>query len=220
MNLKIINNLSDKEKSEKYFFHDLINHTHGLLLYLTEKETTGKGLSPEEVTFLCKDLQSLQALIRAYKNQEHKNLHSTDKIHFGAFTEQLQNLINLYLSSSHFQVTVEVDTALNDKIFSHASLSRIVHNLIKNISENGKGNVLLKFKLDNNQLSIYTSNGLKELLSEGKGRVIGVSEAKGLKSIEHLCLHNNGKYIHKIVDQEWINTLILPLDEKDAKKSA
>jgi len=220
MNLKILNNLSEKETSEKYFFHDLINHTHGLLLYLTEKDSSQKGLSPEEVTFLCKDLKALQALIKAYKYHEHKNLHTADKVSFTEFTEQLHNLINLYLSSSQFQVILEIDADLNDKIFHHALLGRIVHNIIKNISENGKGKTLLKFSMENNQLRIFTSNELKNALTEEKRQVIGVVEAKGIKSIEHLCLQSNGKYLHKIVDREWINNLILPLDEKDTKKSA
>lgn len=220
MNLKILNNLSEKETREKYFFHDLINHTHGLLLFLTEKDSSHKGLTPEEVAFLCKDLKALQALIKAHKQHEHKNLQSSDKVSFCDFTEQLFNLTGLYLSSSQFELTLEIDADLNDKFFNHATLSRIVHNIIKNISENGKGKTVLKFSLENNQLCIFTSNELKDLLPERNGRVIGVAEAKGIKSIEHLCLQSNGKYHHKIADQQWINNLILPLEEKDAKKSA
>ena len=62
---------------DRLFFHDVVNQTHGLLLFLMHKEVNKEGLEFEEVQMIEKEIRTLQSLLQDHYNFKHKNLVKT-----------------------------------------------------------------------------------------------------------------------------------------------
>lgn len=220
-----IDNQSDLK--ERLFFHDLINQTHGLLLFLNHKEMTGEGVSSTEVSLLEKEVKTLQSLINDHFNYKHKNLIQTyDWVPFSYAKLAFASLSNTYLNDVTVNATFTIKGSnVEEDLIYYPSFYRILNNLIKNISEAACSKVEFNFVLDEKGLFVETKNSMKKCLketSESLAQVILNEKIKpikslGLDSIHHLAEENGGTFSFEIESNTWINKLFLPTQKSSLK---
>ena len=218
---KIINNLEEQiDLKEKLFFHDLINHTHALLLFLNQKKANGQGILSTEVHLLEKEIKTIQSLISDHYDFKHKDLIQTfDWVPFSYAKLAFAGLSNSFLSEMvvNATFTIQGETVEEDLIY-YPCFYRILNNLIKNISESKCEEVEFSFLLNEKGIYIETKNSLKKSStdsSEGLARVILEKEINtikslGLDSIHHQAHDNLGTFSFEIENNQWINKVYLP----------
>lgn len=214
------NSENDSEMKEKLFFHDLINQTHGLLLFLNHKEMSGNGIRNDELQLIEKEIKTLQSLIRDHYNLKHKNLVQTyDWVPFSYAKLAFINLSNNFLSEMKVDAifTMQGGNADEDLIY-YPCFYRIINNLIKNISESRCEKVEFKFLLNERGILIETKNSLRKdsndssealahlILEEKKEKI----KSLGLDSIHHLAEEHGGAFNFEIENNYWINKVFLP----------
>ena len=215
------------DMKEKLFFHDLINQTHGLLLFLNHKEMTGEGVSRDEVQLIEKEIKTLQSLIRDHYNFKHKNLVQTyDWVPFSYAKLAFTNLSQTYFQdvSVNATFTIKGDHVEEDLIY-YPSFYRILNNLIKNISEATPLKVEFNFVLDDKGLYVETKNLMRRdhnNTSESLAQVILHEESSkvaslGLDSIHHLAHEHGGTFSFEIENLTWTNKLFLPTQKSGIK---
>lgn len=204
-----------KSKQDRLFFHDIINHTHGLVLFLSQK----KELNEEEINLVKHEIKSLQHLIQNHFQFEHKNNLVNEKITTNDFRMTLAVLVESFLPSKNFDVkiqfTPQFESYLNqDHELSSSFIQRILGNVIKNIAENCARKVVLCFDCDQDKLIIKSENEI----SDKNTRVSFHSQ--GLTSIEHLCTERGGSYFYIQENGIWKNTITIPLFNWTKEKAA
>lgn len=218
---------NQNDMKEKLFFHDVINQTHGLLLFLNHKEMTGEGVSRDEVQLIEKEIKTLQSLIRDHYNFKHKNLVQTfDWVPFSYAKLAFTNLSHTYLQDISVNATFTINGEyVEEDLIYYPSFYRILNNLIKNISEAMPLKVEFNFVLDDKGLYIETKNQLKKDLedtSESLARIILNEESSpaaslGLDSIHHLAFEHGGTFNFEIENHTWTNKLFLPTQKSGIK---
>jgi len=222
------NNLEDpKDLKEQLFFHDLINQTHGLLLFLNSKMMSGKDIDQSEVMMMEKEIKTLQSLIRDHYNFKHKNLVQTyDWVPFSYAKLAFGHLCQTYLLNVEVKTVFEI-TASDDDLIHYPSFYRIMNNLIKNISESHCTHVDFLFMCSYAGLKIETKNVMNvrkgDHSSEYLAQVIlneKVTPIKslGLDSIHHMAEDNGGHFSFEIKDNHWINKIFLPVKNPRSQK--
>lgn len=201
---------------DRLFFHDLINQTHGIILFLGNKSS----LDASEIDSLKSEVKLLQALVQNHFSLNHKNLepfevkeNQTQKIQFA-----LEKLIALYETNANMRIEIELkgeEVGLLDFI----SLYRILNNIVKNMSEAkvAEGQFLLEFTLSG--LNITTQNKIPDK------KATKTNEGLGLQSIAFLAQEAGGQYHYEIHNETWVNQVFLPYknsssSSKDIKKIA
>lgn len=222
---KIYNNseqqLEDQDDlKEKLFFHDLINQTHGLLLFINQKQAIGHGVLPNEVHLIEKEIKTIQSLVRDHYNLKHKDLIKTfDWVPFSYAKLAFTSLSNNYLSEMEVNVTFTIHGELvEEDLIYYPCFYRILNNLIKNISESNCEKAEFNFLLNEKGIYIETKNSLKKSSadsSEGIARVIledrkNAIKSLGLDSIHHQAQENFGTFSFEIENNQWINKVYLP----------
>ena len=66
----------DQDEINKLFFHDLVNKTHGMKLFLKNRIEQKKGMSEGDLKELVNEVESLQLLIKDHFKEHHKNWRS------------------------------------------------------------------------------------------------------------------------------------------------
>ena len=224
-----VNNLDDREKKERLFFHDIINQTHGLILFFTQKQSTDTTISVEEIHLLEKEVRTLQSLIKDHFHFKHKNLPLTyDWVPFDIAEAAVRSLIQTYLPTDSVKTTISTSFLEIENSFVYFPIFyRIMNNLIKNMAEVKTDEVYLYFKYSEAGLLIETknknnSNHSSEELADkiNQGKILNnlsqvqVDEALGLESIYHLSVANGGSFEFEIKDGYWINRILLTGPEK------
>lgn len=216
------------EVKERLFFHDIINQTHGLILFLENKELRGSIIREDEIQLVKKEIKTLQSLIRDHYNFKHKNLNQTyDWMPFSYALQAFEGLIQTYLSNIKIEVKNEIDKncEAQDLIY-YPVLYRILNNMIKNIGESGCTLVSINILLNEAGLTIETFNQMHKSIdqnsSEYLARVIldekiNPLKSMGLDSIHHLAEENGGHFSFEISDRTWINRLFLPTQKPQSK---
>lgn len=213
--------VSEQELKERLFFHDIINQTHGLLLYFNQKEFSHEGLSLDEVKMISSEVKTLQSLIRDHFNYKHKNLGQTyDWVAFSALQLSFSYLKMTYLNEREVTTSFRSEVAGDDQEIYYPSFYRIMNNLIKNIAESKSQKVEFTFHLKNEGLFIETKNPIcvgwenevperlsQAILNESSQPILGL----GLESIHHLASQCGGEFAFEIVDHTWINRIFLPV---------
>ncbi len=230
--------LAGDDKSARLFFHDLVNLTHGLILFLSQRQSSKLGLSSEEVQLLEKEIRTLQSLIKDHFQFKHKNLAPTlEWVPFYFAESAVKNLVLTYLPKNSVQTYFHKNFLENElTLVYYPFFYRIMNNLIKNMSEAKSSEVHLTFNYDEFGLSIETKNqsrGSGELsaLSDNIGLVIlnelpvNKHVSLGLESIHHLTLECGGTFEFEISNGFWINRITLPkrgqiTHQKEQKKAA
>lgn len=232
------------DTKERLFFHDVINHTHGLLLFLNQKESLNKGLSASEVEMVQKEIKALQSILRDQFSFQHKNLTLThDWVTFESAYRSIKTMITTYFTEAEikFEMVFKGDIALENPaevqdrcLLYYPAFYRIMNNLIKNMSEAQASVIKFSFNLSESGLFIETENAMKAALqkdlSEYLSRVIlnentQFFKGQGLDSIDYTANSIGGSFSFEIHNQIWINKIFLPVKnnlscDNSSKKSA
>lgn len=241
---------STHEKKERLFFHDLINHTHGLLLFMNLRQIQKQDIKADEIEMLSFEIKTLQSLIKDHFGLAHKNLLSTlDWIPFKRAEVSLNGLIQTYLPPSsvstfiHFNGELSYEKCVSKRescLIYFPTFYRIMNNLIKNIAESGSSEVNFYFDYGDNGLTIETRNNINnkdriKALADNLSQVILDESSKnnkfGLESIHHLAIESGGLFEFEVANDVWINRILLPkrssqvdlletIDDKNRKKAA
>ncbi len=220
---------STSEKRERLFFHDLINHTHGLLLFINLRQSQKRGLKAEEIEVLSSEIKTLQSLIKDHFGLGHKNLLGTfDWVPFSSALISLTGLIHTYLPQNlastfiHFKGELSYEKSVMERekcLIYFPVFYRIMNNLIKNIAESGSDEVNFYFDYGDNGLTIETRNNFNNKerirkLADVLGQVILDESTNdnrfGLESIHHLTLESGGLFEFEVANDLWINRILLP----------
>ena len=222
-----VNNLDDREKKERLFFHDIINQTHGLILFFNQKQCTNKTISVEEIHSLEKEVRTLQSLIKDHFHFKHKNLQLTyDWVPFDIAEAAVRSLLQTYLPTESVETTFSTSFLEKENSLVYFPIFyRIMNNLIKNMAEVKTDQVHLYFKYSEAGLLIETKNKnnsnhsfeeLTDRINQEKpfDNLSPVDEALGLESIYHLSMASGGSFEFEIKDGHWINRIFLTGPEK------
>lgn len=237
----------EQDKRERLFFHDIINLTHGLILFFNQRQSSNKGIDKEEIPMLEKEIRTLQSLIKDHYHYKHKNLSSTyDWVSFSVAEMALNGLIQTYLPDQKTKTFIKreglisYERSLSERenaVIYFPVFYRIMNNLIKNMAEAGTNEVHFYFNYFENGLLIETKNRITSKIDQKKmaeelSRLIleeNFEEQKspensgiglGLESVHHLSSELGGRFDFEIVDDFWINKITLPVPPKDLKKAA
>ena len=205
--------LDDKKKDGKkneLFFHDLINQTHGILLFLDTKSNLG----PLEIETLKNEIKTLQAIAQKHYDLPHKNLNnfSDTKNPISRIKKALDKLFDIYFPETRnsFELNITGE-ALGEIDF--IPLYRILNNLVKNMSEAKIANA--QFIIDFNELglSLSTSNIIVE------ENALQTEQGLGLLSITSVVNELGGSFQYEIHGQKWLNHLYIPYRTPDKNSS-
>ncbi|EQC49394.1 putative membrane protein [Bacteriovorax sp. BSW11_IV] len=231
------------DKKDKLFFHDLINHTHGLSLFLNSKISSGKETSTDENLLLLGELRMMQALIKDHFGLGHKNLHGHyDVVSFDFAKIGLLNLVDNYLPESNVEghfifrggaaSEAPLEIRANCMVY-YPIFHRVMTNIVKNISEAKSRSAEFIFDYKEDGLHITVKNKITQLndlersnLHSDLGKIILLAQndkttGHGLESINTLVDSIGGDFSFKIENGLWINEIFLPRPSNEQlKKSA
>ena len=221
------NNEVENEESflNRLFFHDVINHTHGLLLFLNQKEIQNKNFSKEDYHLLKNEIKTLQNLLKDHFKMGHKNLiYDPQELSSEDIKKMMTYLISIYLPSQNVNFSFDVKDG-DEKVFYFSSkyIYRICSNLLKNISEalahKKESLVQISLAINSQGLVIETHNSLphalekdlpeyleKIILDEATSKFEGL----GIESINNLTNECHGTFQFEIIQNDWVNKIFLP----------
>lgn len=225
----------DDNFHDQLFFHDMINLTHGLLLFIDQKDISNSTLNSSDLLLIKSEIKTLQSLLRDHFKMKHKNLLSSPSfIDIFELKNVVQSLIGTYLKEKPVNTSIIIDPGA-EKNFSiqFSNFYRICNNLIKNISESDGSQIDIKFTVTLLGLNIESSNTLKQHLDsnlpEYLERVIlneknVQSEGLGIESIHQMTKDCGGTFNFEIQNNTWMNKVFLPnllsSEDKNASKKA
>ncbi len=223
------------EQKDRLFFHDMVNHTHGLNLFLSNRANIKTGLSPEECKTLVGEIKTVQSLLKNHFGYWHKDL--VNPYEYVTFEYAKEGIINLvysflpqYLVESEFifKGLISEERSIVDKdscVINYPLFSRVLTNLVKNISESKSREVILIFDYHDDGLHMTIKNRVFNLsnesatLSKQLNQIIMASprserERKfrgvGLESISTICQDIGGWFNFEIEDGYWVSEVFFP----------
>ncbi len=216
---------------ERYFFHDAINHTHGLSLYFKNKIIQGNDLKPEEMMSVLSEIQSWQDLMHSHFGMGHKNLNplaNIDLKELGLINEDFKRINSYYFDPEVFPLHFHYKGLFkeHDFLFKEIKLSglpllRIYTNLIKNCSEAHSRQIEViqectyhEYKLTlKNEIPKAKNTGYdlsktleKKIASDLKNSTSGY----GLESIESLVGELKGEFHFHWEGNIWVSEITIP----------
>lgn len=224
---------SDKSTKDRYFFHDLINLTHGLNLFLGNKIAKNQSLTPQESMEVLQEVKTLESLVKDHYKLGHKNLvNSYNVVNFefakGAIFSMIENLLPSHLVDSSFifegnlSQEAPMDTKENNLVH-YPTLYRVLNNLVKNISESKADRVEFVFNYDSLGLHVKIKNNIYKLDKNSQELAKDLSDiildfrpedqkgnGLGLESVTRLCEEKGGKFSFQITDGQWVSEIYLP----------
>lgn len=226
----------DRLKEDRMFFHDIINHTHALNLFLQQKVSSDAQMQEDEIYALMNEVKSMQSLVSDHFGFKHKNLLSTlnwVELDFAllGFHRMTHNLLPHQIEINISQLG-QLDRTKYDrsrvKLFVHyPTFIRVCTNLIKNIAEQHPKEAFFEFYADESNLKVVFKNKMGHLHSVSKDLEYALSDNilsadhieqsdhLGLESVQSLCQDNGGSFEFSIEDGFWSATVVLPLNETD-----
>ena len=241
---------SEIDKRERLFFHDIINLTHGLILFFNQRQSANKEISVSEISMLEKEIRTLQSLIKDHFHFKHKNLSMTyDWVPFSVAEMALNGLIQTYFGEQSVKTFIHLDGKISyersleereSAVVYYPAFYRIMNNIIKNMAEAKSCELHFHFNYFENGFLIETKNRinstdsqkkiadnisqiiLEEKFEELKTHPENSGIGLGLESVHHLSHEHGGRFDFEIVDDFWINKITLPVppSKKDFKKAA
>ena len=219
---KFNNNDLENNILDRMFFHDVINHTHALLLFLRSKKSN-QTMSSEEIQSLVVEIKLLQETIHNHYGFNHKNLGKNEvMVSFHIAMGRVYNLVDSYFVKNE-SVTFEFrgmvsDTSDLDVIrtckIDIISFHRVMTNLLKNAYEAGSDEIICIFDYQEDGLHFKVLNSLNRFsqnkmnLEKDLGQFILHSDMKasdhlGLESITKICQENGGSFHFSIDNGYW-----------------
>ena len=156
------NIITDSDYKDRLFFHDLINQTHSIGLFLENKIDSKIDLVQSDMQIISKELEVIQTLVKNHFGFRHKNIkESQEYVEFFQIKSSIIELCNNYFSRGQVKYSIEYcgllkssdDSELGKCLIHYPSFTRILTNLIKNVSEIKSDEVNILFD--------YTTSGLK-----------------------------------------------------------
>lgn len=213
-----MSNENEKTKRERLFFHDLINQTHGLILFLNQRQNQQTGIDAVEIPMLEQEVRTLQSLIKDHFLFQHKNIHSDyEVVPFSVAESALMVLIQTYLTSSEVKTFIRLKGEKRESAVVYFPIFyRIMNNLIKNMAEAHAEEAHFSFEFTSSGLVIETQNSIGEKVDQ-KSR-----NGAGLESIEFLALEIGGSAHFEKSADTWTNRIYLPANSgvQEIKKAA
>ena len=220
--------LQDEALKNKLFFHDLVNHTHGLLLFLNNQKSSNRPLPKDDLEILISEVKTLQGLIKNHYNYHHKNLHATEEwMAFSSAQGAFIHLVNLYLKNT--SVSFSFEEGLQEKEIFFPVFYRIINNIVKNMAESKARTIEFKFSLEGDYLVMTSINEMNSFENKNHAeyleRVIlshesTKNEGLGLESVHALCQDHGGEFSFEINAHKWINQVKLPLQVRSHTSKA
>lgn len=229
----------EKERDERLFFHDVINHTHGLSLFLQQKISSDDVMAQDEIHSVMGEVKALQSLVADHFGYKHKNLLSTlEWVEIDYAMASFHRLL-----SSMLPVEIEIrfhqSGMLDRRLFDRSRLNLSIHyptflrvctNLVKNIAEQMPRVADFSFEATENVMRICFKNKMGYLHETTKDLEHALShtimaadveterEHLGLESVQVLCQEHGGHFDFKIIENEWVASVELPLRKNDVAK--
>ena len=229
---KSVNNNVNSNKNDKMFFHDFINHTHSLLLYLRSKRDD-EYITRDEVQNLIHEVKLMQETLHQHYGFTHKNIKSG-----GQFVPFHMAMARVYqLIEAFFDKEEKIDIKFLGHIKNSGSIEkirectidfiafhRVITNLLKNAHEAGSDHIECIFDYKDDGLHFTISNSL-DRFSQNKmslDRDLGIhilssqsssSDHLGLESITRVCEDAGGTFEFRLVSGRWISNCFLPSKE-------
>ncbi|MCB9060977.1 MAG: ATP-binding protein [Halobacteriovoraceae bacterium] len=222
---------------ERLFFHDLINHTHSMGLFLQNRISMRMGLDTNESESVYNEIKMLESLVRDHFQYSHKNLIGLyEYVTFEFAKKTLFNLVANFLPPHQIQTKFIFEGHISDSVpilernqykVYFPYFYRILTNLLKNIAEQGSKQVEMKFDYRDDVLRITIKNNITDLAGQNKnldlklqqtiqkisGEGVKYSTGLGLESVHELCQELGGEFKFFIEDSCWHSLIILPNPE-------
>ena len=205
------------QSKEAMFFHDLVNLTHGLILFLDQRKQSKRNIDINEIEILEQEVRSLQSLVKDHYQFSHKNLESTyEWVSFAVAEQCLSHLLKTYFSDETIKTYIQLKGALSYEcsieeresvLIYYPTFYRIMNNLIKNMAEAHCSQITFIFDYQQSGLIIETSN---DFLAENSSRTIDSSTGVGIGSIASIVNENGGNFTTKSSENIWINHIFPP----------
>ena len=223
------NNQNQTSRFDRMFFHDVINHTHALLLYLRSKKSDDY-ISKDDVQNVINEVKLLQDNLQHHFGFLHKDLGKKHmQVPFQLAMARVYNLIDAYFPKpEQVQVILEGHLGSNqsfenirkctvEMVYFH----RIMTNILKNAYEAGSDKVECLFDYRDDGLYVKITNNMNKLkrekmnLEKDLGQVILAYNDKssdhiGLESINQICQEIGGKFEFSINNSHWVSEFYLP----------
>ncbi|WP_127716360.1 GHKL domain-containing protein [Halobacteriovorax sp. HLS] len=230
---------------ERYFFHDIINQTHGINLFLSSKISDGVGISALDTTRIHSEVKLLQSLIKDHFGYGHKDLQdSYEYVKFDFAKMGLFNLVENFLDADdivcHFVFKGDIASDIsfesrNRALVHYPTFYRVLNNLIKNISEQNSKLIEFTFSYEEDGLHVNIKNKILSLkdnrdeVEKDLSKIIlesNVLEFKergsgvGLESISSLIQHIDGEFRFSIEGEFWVSEIYFPRPNGESKSIA
>jgi hypothetical protein len=217
---------------EKYFFHDLINHTHALSLWVANKLSQQGKIDATELAPLYHEIKNMQALIQDHYQLHHKNLNPKKNISVTQLQNELQAMIKNFLGESAASVELKlIETAVAQDYEVYFPIwMRLLTNLVKNLSEHKAREIILEFSLADNGLCFKTLNRVEKLSSDDNDFEEKIQsrmrEAKdgegglGIESIQYLTEISGGSFKFDFENGRWSLEIFIPHPDKKILQAA
>lgn len=219
---------------EKFLFHDLINQTHGLRLFLESYQVRGEDVEFEKISLLISEIKILQDHLSSHFGKRHKNIESKNLEVSVQFAHMLlENLVQTYLPENRVEVSYLFEENINTSDFWQSGqiemhrFHRIVTNLIKNVAEYRSKRLMIEIERENKCLVYTFKNPLsvqenyknnidaflsKSILDGGNSKHSGL----GLSSVGVLAEKMGGHFEFFIQDGIWVAKLKVPVKYVEA----
>ncbi|MBI2520956.1 MAG: GHKL domain-containing protein [Bdellovibrio sp.] len=226
-----------RDPSERLFYHDLINHLHGMGLFLESYSHKPNDLTDIHVRNLLQELQMTQRMVEDFFAWPHKNkinVKSGLTVTLCDLRPLMDHYLDIYCRSQGMEVTVEWKGDLAQSrpeskqrectVHGHAFV-RIMTNILKNIFEGHSSKVCLTFEGEARQLFVlikntkfHTSHDLRDgkelanliLKNAAEPGGLGQDDGHGLDSIDELCQTLGGQFKFYLEDGWWHTRIHLP----------
>ena len=173
--------LKKKSKDiDNHFYHDLINQTHSLTLFLSHKLAQNIQLDLDEMSMIKQEIEVLQKIIVNHSGQRHKNVSCVDDVReITEILSLIESLFYSYFSTNNCEIVMKgFDQLSAEYLIDVVSFHRIVTNLIKNISEAEASFIEIKVSVINSSLQFKIKNNFTVVSSELGG--VGLSSIRSL----------------------------------------
>lgn len=217
----------DRDRADRLFFHDVINQTHGINLFLSSRISRNESVSVSQAKELLSEMRIIQAQIKDHYKFTHKNLvNSYEWASLVNVRKWIERTVDSFLPSDFVHTEIHfhhLDTFSGT--IHYPSFTRIFTNIIKNASEVKTHDVSIVFECKPRGISFVVRNVLFEqdrkvsdlelklrdqILNGERNPIIQGESGLGLESIQKLCAAIGGDFDFYIQDGQWVTTVYLP----------
>lgn len=195
--LFLVSDKKTEKENEKYLLHDLLNHTHGISLFLENRQN--KGLSAKETSNISRELGSLQDILENHflggSNSE-KNVLKLSEV-----LGQVKSLCEEFLSGIKFDVKTNGDFVEGQISFNE--FLRSLGNVLKNVAESNSSYCEILIENQDNGISIIVKNTFSRNIKK-------LGSGIGLKSTQELLEKVGGLFCFYTHENLWVSRIYLP----------